>query len=434
MFLSRLCRHGSTWQSILVGLVLTLAPAFLAGQTSDQSDHATPAQQESKSGYEDPAVMGGSKAVGAQLVQDDRGKKSLIDLFVPGSYYDLKRRLKQKIGIELNVDYSFLNQYASYSSTDRQAASGSLRFYGRWIPRGDERPFQRALVFRFENRHVVGSGITPRDLGFDAGSALSTPSFKAFGWGVTSLYWEHAFSSRRYALVFGQMDPGDFEDLHPLLNAWTDFMNDASFNNPTTALPQQGLGIVGHAFFSDHLYVAGGVNDANGSPSRIDFSSFFKAREHFKWAEVGWAPRMTLTGDGVHFTAWHADSRTEEEIPESWGVAFSAARKLHERWHPYVRAGYSPRSDKSPVLLSAMLTLGLGLDVRSDDRLGAAVTWGRPPQSEARDQFSFEAWYRLQLTPHIQLSPGAQWTLHPAMNFERNSVWVVSIARIRVVF
>ena len=134
------------------------------------------------------------------------------------------------------------------------------------------------------------------------------------------------------------MDPGDFSDLHPLLNAWTDFMN-----------------------------------DANGSPNSIDFSSFFQVREYFKWVEVGWAPRRALTGDGIHLAAWHADTRTEEEIPESWGVTFSAARKLHGRWHPFLRAGYSPRSDESPVLLSAMLSLGLGVDVRTDDRLGVAV-------------------------------------------------------------
>jgi porin len=431
---------------MLVGLSLMGAPAALAVQTTEQTEQDQQAenaaqeqeheeaqpQQESKSSYDD-ATMGGSTAVGAQLVADDRVKKSLIDLFIPGSYYDLKRRLKNNVGIEINVDYNFLNQYASNSSTDRQAASGALRFYGRWIPQGEKQPIRRSVVFRVETRHVVGSGITPRDLGFDAGSALSTASFKAFGWGVTSLYWEQFLSNRRFGFVAGQMDAGDFEDLHPLLNAWTDFMSDASFNNPTTALPQQGLGIVGRFFLTDHMYVAGGVNDANGSPDSIDFSSFFETREYFKWVEVGWSPRMATTGDGVHFTVWQADERTEAQVPESWGVAFSAARKVN-RWHPYVRAGYSPKDDESPALLSSMLSVGVGVDVRTDDRVGLAVTWGRPPQLEARDQFSFEGWYRLQLIDNVQLTPGVQWTLHPATNFERNSIWVVSVFRIRVVF
>jgi len=398
----------------------------------DQEPEEAETQQASKSSYDD-ATMGGSTAVGAQLVADDRVKRTVVDLFVPGSYYDFKRRLKENAGIEFNMDYNLLNQYASNSSTDRQASSGALRLYGRWIPQGEKRPIRRSVVFRIETRHVVGSGITPRDLGFDAGSALSTASFKSFSWGVTSLYWEQFFWNRRVGFVAGQMDPGDFEDLHPLLNAWTDFMNDASFNNPATALPQQGLGIIGNVFVTNHLYVAGGVNDANGSPNDIDFSSFFETREYFKWVEVGWAPRRAFTGDGVHFTAWHADERTEAAVPESRGYAFSAAHKFN-RWHPYLRAGYSPRADDSPALLSSMLSVGVGIDVRTDDRVGIAVTWGRPPQSEARDQFSVEGWYRAQFTDNIQLTPGFQWTLHPTTNFERNSIWVLSAIRVRVVF
>lgn len=37
-----------------------------------------------------------------------------------------------------------------------------------------------------ENRHKIGGEVVPRDLGFDAVSALATASFKAFAWGLTS--------------------------------------------------------------------------------------------------------------------------------------------------------------------------------------------------------------------------------------------------------
>ena len=104
--------------------------------------------------------MGGSTAVGAQLVADDRVKKSLVDLFVPGSYYDFKRRLKSDRGIELNIDYNFLNQYASDSSTDRRASSGALRFYGRWIPQGEKRPF--AERWYSASRHAMSSEAASR--------------------------------------------------------------------------------------------------------------------------------------------------------------------------------------------------------------------------------------------------------------------------------
>lgn len=409
-----------------------------AAQSATSEQAATP-PRESKSGSDDPQVMGGANTVGEQLVQDDKRKNAVFDVnFTPDGLYAIKRRLKDNHGIEANIDYNFLNQYANHSTTDRQASSGSLRIYGQWSPASDGRPRRRAVVFRFETRHEVGSGIPPRDLGFDAGSALSTASFKAFGWGVTSLYWEQAFAQDRFAFVAGQMDPGDFEDLHPLLNAWTYFMNDASFNNPTTALPQQGLGIIGRLLLTGHrFYVTGGIHDANGSPTAIDFQSFFQVREYFTWIEAGWAPNPTRirTGEGAHVTLWHADERVEAGVPESWGVAFSAANRAG-RWLPFVRAGYSPQDDSPGVaiLLSAMVSAGLGVDIRGDDMLGIAVTWGRPPQTTARDQVSWEALYRWQLTQNIQLTPGIQWTFNPSATLEVDQVRVGSIIRARYAF
>ena len=82
---------------MLVGLSLMGAPAALAVQTTEQTEQDQQAenaaqeqepeeaqpQQESKSSYDD-ATMGGSTAVGAQLVADDRVKKSLVDFVRTG--------------------------------------------------------------------------------------------------------------------------------------------------------------------------------------------------------------------------------------------------------------------------------------------------------------------------------------------------------------
>lgn len=122
-------------------------------------------------------------------------------------------------------------------------------------------------------------------------------------------------------------------------------------------------------------------------------------------------------------------------MPESSGVAFSAARKVGKRWLPFVRAGYSPREDSpnAAILLSGMISAGVGIDMRTSDMLGLAVTWGRPPAHAARDQLSGEAFYRLQLTHNLQISPAVQWTLHPATNLERDFIWVATALRLRLV-
>jgi len=226
------------------------------------------------------------------------------------------------------------------------------------------------------------------------------------------------------------MDPGDFEDLHPLLNAWTAFMNDASFNNPTTALPQQGLGLVGRVFFTDHIYVAGGLHDANGVPTRIDFDSFFSVREYFTWAEAGWttSPGGEAGGDSVHVTAWRSDPRDEADLDEGWGINFSAAHTFGKRWIPFVRVGHS--NGGGGALLSELVSGGVGVRVRSDDLVGTAVSWGRPPEGQGPDQVTVEAFYRLQLTHNLQLTPGFHWTTQPSLS---NTIWIGSVIRLRLV-
>jgi porin len=417
--------------------VAVAVSAFADEPLEKPMDPPSPSEQsqpKSKSGYDDVHVMGGPTSVGGQLADDDTAKKPLFNInWIHERFYKRKEHLKNRYGLALNVDYNFLNQYASFSFDDRRAASGTFRVYGRWSPRWKKRRPENGLVFRFENRHQIGSGTTPRNLGFDAGSALSTASFKDFGWGTTALYWEQGSVDEKIGFVAGQMDPGDWEDLHPLLTAYTAFLNDASFNNPTTALPNQGLGIAVRAFLSDHLYLKGGLHDANGEPTSIDFESFFDVQEYFTWVEVGWAahPKFEVIGGSVHLTLWHADPREEAGTLESWGVAFSAAHEYGEKWIPYIRAGYS---EGGAALLRAMLTLGTGYRVRQDDLLGVAATWGSPPQGEeGRDQFTVEAFYRLQLTHNLQVTPGIQWTLNPAYNLERNSIWVASVFRIRFV-
>ena len=85
------------------------------------------------------------------------------------------------------------------------------------------------------------------------GSALSTANYKELDyWGITDLFWKQRFQGGKYAFMAGHMDPGDWADQYPLLNAWTSFTNDAFYNNPTEAIPERGFGLVGQVFFKNN--------------------------------------------------------------------------------------------------------------------------------------------------------------------------------------
>ena len=89
---------------------------------------------EHKSGYEDLKTIGGSKSVNANLVSDDKYKTAWLDtdlaMEVFKGYYKFKKHLKKEYNLALGMDYMFLNQYASFSYSDRQAASGIFRIFG----------------------------------------------------------------------------------------------------------------------------------------------------------------------------------------------------------------------------------------------------------------------------------------------------------------
>jgi porin len=411
------------------------APVY--GQEVLEADPLAQDTTEFKSGFEDVAKAGGETAVGADLKDDDRKKNSLLGWDLPRTIapgiYDLKRKIKDALGLAIGVDYSFLNQFSSFSTTDTQAASGIFRIFGTWRLFGDLVGSSGHLVYRVENRHLLGSGIVPRDLGFDGGSSLSTATFKRFDWGVTSLYWKQMFKRDRYFFTVGKMDPGDFSDVYLMLTAYKAFMGDAYFNNPTVALPQQGFGIVGAAGFTDNWYVAGGLHDANGSPTQLGLDSFFDVREYYSWIELGWRWSGTgvLDGQSVHVNVWRQDARQEAGTEETWGVTFSA-NPMYEspvRWSPFLRAGYSEHDGGQ--LVRFLLAGGLGVFVRKSDLVGVATSWSGPPDSSLRNQLTTEAFYRLQLTENLQVTPVVQFTIHPSQTTEVDTLWVTSVLRVR---
>jgi hypothetical protein len=82
--------------------------------SAGSSASASTTPRRSKSGYDDPGQIEGAKGVGGQLVVVDAVKKPLIDFGLFGEgFYNFKRKLKDKCGIELNGDYNVLNQFAS---------------------------------------------------------------------------------------------------------------------------------------------------------------------------------------------------------------------------------------------------------------------------------------------------------------------------------
>jgi len=401
------------------------------------SDVAAAMVKDSKSGYSDTVnpVGGGSKTVSAELIDGDRLFDAIFDKNLPGklgsNYYRFKKSFNERTGIAFNVDYSVLATHASFSSTDDEdAASSVFRIYGAWHVLGDNFNSGGSLIFKYEHRGAINGTQSPRDLGFNTGSALSTANYKDSGWGWTDMYVKGHLFGGRMAFLIGHMDPGDWADQHVLLNAWTNLLNDSFYNNPAEAIPKRTFSFVTKLMLGENWYVGGGVHDSNGKDNHIDFGQVWDTPELFTWAEFGYKRSNAAFGETTHLHYWHQDQRVEAGVMESWGLTFSSSYVSDYHVQTILRVGYS---EGDAAQMRRFVGVATSLPARGSDRILFGAGWGSPPDKSLRDQTTLEVMYRAQLTQNIVVSPDLQVTFNPSFNDQKDTVTLYGL-RFRFIF
>ena len=100
---------------------------------------------------------------------------------------------------------------------------------------------------------------------------------------------------------------------------------------------------------------------------------------------------------------------------------------------PFARYGHGDGAD---LLVEHLVALGVGFERpfgAADDVAGVGGSWARPSVPGARDQWGLEVFYRFQLTPVIQVTPGFQLLINPSLNPSEDLVGVFQL-RLGVVF
>jgi len=372
--------------------------------------------------------FGGPSSVRAQIRTDQAAGKPAA-LVLPSA----RAWLERELGLTLGADYNALPQHASASPGKKDASAGVARLYGEWKLFNRHAVDAGTLIFKVENRHLLGASIAPGALGEEIGYAgFTAVGFSDAGSLLTNLYWYQRLFANRVAFVAGIVDVTDYVDVYGLVNSRTDFLNQAFLTDPTIPTPDQGLGTAMRYLTANNYYVLGGVAGANGDPSdpgnAID--SFVNTHELFKHVEFGWIGSWeNRLSDNIHITAWQVDAREAAQIDDGWGLAFSFSRKLYDRWIPFFRAGYS---DGGGAILARSISLGLGYQVNArNDYVGFGANWGRPPtgmtEGKTQDQYTFEAFYRLQVLPQVAITPDVQFIVDPALDPSEQNLWVLGL-------
>jgi len=382
-----------------------------------------------KSGFQGQPGFGGPASVGGQLEEDDEVKEPAIRIpaidtfFQP--WFDWKKKLNERYGFQLGLDYNMMYQGASDTLADEdQAASSALRLYGRWTLLNRQTKNSGTLVFKVENRHRIGTDIPPSQLGFDVGyNGITGTLFSDVGSVLVDLNWQQFFNDGNGGFIIGRYDPNDYMDVLGYSNPWTTFSNLSILVNTSIALPDSSAGIGAAHAFKDHWVIRGAINDANGLIDEV--KPFKDGAEFFTFAQLDWVPSIDdRYFKNVHMTLWHVDEREDAGVPSSQGIALGVNWTFYEKFMPFVRAGWS---DGDAPLMNKTATVGLIHRFHKSDLIGFGFNWGDPSSNALRDQYSSELFYRFQISQNLALTPSVQLLIDPALNPNEDRIWVVGM-------
>lgn len=380
--------------------------------------------------------FGSPDAVGNQIENDERPARARTGGFELKSWSDWKASLQKSHSLSFGIDYSSQYFGADNSLGEDSASSGMVRFYGSWDLVGRDTKNAGSLVWKIENRHRYDD-IPPKDLALgELGYVgLVGAPFNDEGGRLTNLYWLQRFNEGKTQVIGGYLDATDYVDVFVGGSPWTAFSNlvfsvgSASIFTPNDST----LGLAVASMITENVYTIASVSTAYADPTDPFDESFdraFNENEYFKSLEIGWTNSSDrIYFDNTHLTFWHVDDSEIAGVQDGWGVAFSHISYIHDKWMPFLRGGYA---DDGGSLLEKSVSAGLMYQNDPDgDLIGLGLNWGEPNETtfapDLDDQVSLEAFYRLQFTPRLAVTPSVEYIEDPALNPKHNSIWMAGL-------
>jgi porin len=428
VWLIRLYRSGIV---VIIGLITTTQ--VLAGDATLKN---TPTNNTEASEQELGLRMNNPGSIVERLEEDDKPKEYLFQF--PGvsgllkPWYDLKTYLDEKYGFKFGFSYTAYYQKASDNSSgpEDDAAGFDLDVSGNWTFLGRNTDSPTMLGFDFFWRDTLGTEITPQALFTQFGSLYSGAAPYGENEPVIGELWiQHKFSNV-FGFRVGKIFPITAYDFFPFKNFRTDFVDFNHVTNSAIPLPGNGLGAFIVYRPRSNILLRLGAHDANADVEKSGFKTF--DGEFFKILEVGIDTGLLPRIPGgppqghVHVSLWHQDEREDAKIDDGWGIGFSAVQRFG-RFSPFVRYGYADVSKKGPTPVKHTVNVGLVIDGifgQTNDRIGVGYTWSDPADRSLNNQGAIDAYYRVQLTPEIQIGPTFEIIFNPVRNPDRNTIFV----------
>lgn len=416
----------------LLAIALILPPLMICPVLRAQTEQ--PAK--TKSGYSDSGTLESPDGVAHQLEEDDMDlgavfRPPLLDGFFQ-PWYDFKRELNKKYGLQLQFNYQSLYQIASETLTDEdEAAAGRFQFQGMWTLLDREGKNPGALSFRLEERHALGTDVVPTQLGQQFGDLVPVGNgFSDFGIAITEVAWRQTILDGRMKFGFGKISAITWYNTHALSGSLTGFQDTALQSSLTKPVVGRGIGAVAGAKLGEDFVLIAGIHDANAETAGNPFDTIDEGKFYYS-TEVRWLPNSfeRRKTDQVRMQLWYVDETQDGAIPSGYGVTFAASKLFYDSVMPFVLAGIS---DGDATLMKADATAGVGFAFNTSHRaardvLGMAVSYGKPGNDILQEQVSSEIFYRFQLFQNFAITPSAQLIVNPAANPVDDTVWLFGL-------
>jgi len=286
------------------------------------------------------------------------------------------------------------------------------------------------LGFDVFKRDTINTDIPPQRLFTQYGGLYSGAAPYGEEDLVVGELWIQQKFDNKFGYRVGKIFPITAYDFLPFKNFRTDFVDFNHVTNAAIPLPGNGLGAFVQYRPEPHLMLRLGAHDANADVQESGFDTYDD--ELFTIFEIGLDTRLLPRQPGgppqghMHVSVWHQDEREDAGVDDGWGIALTALQRFG-KFSPFLRYGYADVNADGPTPVKHMANAGLVIDgIFGDiqDRIGLGYTWSDPADTSLSNQDTIEAYYRLQLTPEIQIGPTFEAVFDPVRYPDEDSVYV----------
>lgn len=374
--------------------------------------------------------FGGPTTIQANLKANREKKQSYfrIPIKVTKSWYDWKKEVSKKTGINFGMEYIGLFMKSSdvkdENVNNKKTQSGVFDVNFSWNVINRDTKNKGTIAFKMSSRHAYGDLTAPMFHGINESGyyGLSATGYNDYTFRMLELHYSQYLFNGRIGFIVGKIDPSNYYNFHGLAIPSRSFIGYGAMTSGTINMANPGMGVGIGIEITKQIYFKSSITDVYGdlySNDFLDFGQNFFDGNFSTMSEIGWAPTIgERYFKNFSLTYWHTPgyvSSGDSNIQQGSGIAFSSHWFFNNKYIPFLRFGISDGNGEN-AFYKKDFQIGNGFYFKSHDLVGIAFSWAEPNISNSKDQLTGELFYRTQITEHLAITPDLQWIHNPTLN------------------